>query len=188
MNNQPILFYSTRCSHSKQILDTLKALNKESLCRLFSIDGQPRDRLPPFLKSVPTLYVPESKDVYIGKDIYSYIAKPVSSRREIPTATPAQQAAANPSAGPKDYEPWTFEGTGSISEAYSSWTNSGAFSTDNQLQYTFLGAAANTPAPREPETKQSYDGGKQGRNDDISSRMEAMKKARDAEFKGIARQ
>jgi hypothetical protein len=89
---------------------------------------------------------------------------------------------------PKDYEPWTFEGTGSISEAYSSWTNSGAFSTDNQLQYTFLGAAANTPAPREPETKQSYDGGKQGRNDDISSRMEAMKKARDAEFKGIARQ
>jgi hypothetical protein len=188
MNNQPILFYSTRCSHSKQIIDTLKALNKESLCRMFSIDGQPRDRLPPFLKSVPTLYVPESKDVYIGKDIYSYIAKPVSSRREIPTSTPAQAAAQAPAAS-KDYEPWSFEGTGSLSDTYSSWNNTSAFNTDNQLNYTFLGAS-NTPAPREPEpqTKQSYDGGKQGRNDDISSRMEAMKKARESEFKGIARQ
>jgi hypothetical protein len=156
---------------------------------MFSIDGQPRDKLPGFLKSVPTLFVPESKDVYIGKDIYSYIAKPVSSRREIPTSTPAQAAAQAPTSGSKDYEPWSFEGTGTLSDTYSSWNNTSAFNTDNQLNYTFLGAT-NTPAPREPEpqTKQSYDGGKQGRNDDISSRMESMKKAREAEFKGIARQ
>ena len=81
MNNQPILFYSTRCSHSQQIIQTLKGLKKESLCRMFSIDGKTRQELPPFLKSVPTLYNPETKDVYIGKDIYAYIAKPVTSRR-----------------------------------------------------------------------------------------------------------
>jgi hypothetical protein len=107
MNNQPILFYSSRCAHSKQILDTLKALNKQGLCRMFLIDGKSREELPPFLKSVPTLYVPESKDVYIGKDIYSYIAKPVQSRREIPTAQAGQQkaTAAAPSG---DYQAWSF--------------------------------------------------------------------------------
>lgn len=185
MNNQPILFYSTRCSHSQQILQTLKAMNKESLCRMFSIDGKTRQQLPDFLKSVPTLYVPESKDVYIGKDIYSYIAKPVQSRREVPTKTPAQAA---PTAGPADYQPWSFAGTGSLSESFSSWDAPSRFTSDDQLNYTFLGAAMNTPAPREPETQQSYAGDKTGRNDDINSRLEQMKKARETEFKGIARQ
>jgi hypothetical protein len=187
MNNQPILFVSSRCSHCKQIVDTLKAMNKETLCRMFVIDGKTRQQLPDFLKSVPTLYVPESKDVYIGKDIYSYIAKPVAARREIPTTTPAQQAAQAPTAS-KDYEPWSFAGTGTLTESYSSWDNPGRFTQEDQLNYTFLGGAVNSPAPREPETKQSYDGQKAGRNDDVSSRMEAYKKQRDTEFKGIARQ
>lgn len=185
MNNQPILFYSTRCSHSQQILQTLKAMNKESLCRLFPIDGKTRQQLPDFLKSVPTLFVPESKDVYIGKDIYSYIAKPVQARREIPTTQPQQQQAA---AAPKDYQAWSFAGTGSLTESYSSWDNPSRFSTDDQLNYSFLGSSVSTPAPKEPETKQSFDGNKAGRNDDISSRLEQYKKMRDTEFKGISRQ
>jgi hypothetical protein len=187
MNNQPILFYSPRCSHSQQILQTLKAMNKESLCRMFSIDGKTRQQLPDFLKSVPTLYVPESKDVYIGKDIYSYIAKPVAARREIPTTTPAQQAAQQPQ-GPKDYQAWSFEGARGLTESFSSFENPTRFTNDDQLNYSYLGAATNTPAPREPETKQSYDGDKTNRNDDISSRLEQYKKMRDTEFKGIARQ
>jgi hypothetical protein len=184
MNNQPILFYSTRCSHSQQILETLKAMNKESLCRMFPIDGKTRQQLPDFLKSVPTLYVPESKDVYIGKDIYSYIAKPVQSRREIPT----QQAQQTQQQAPKDYQAWSFAGTGSLTESYSSWDNPGKFSTDDQLQYSFLGSTAATTGPKEPETKQSFEGDKSGRNDDISSRLEQYKKMRDTEFKGVARQ
>ena len=91
MNNQPILFVSSRCSNCAKIIETLKQLNKDTLCRMFYIDGKQRHELPAFLKSVPTLYVPESKDVYVGKDIYSYIAKPVVSRREVPVAQ-AQQA------------------------------------------------------------------------------------------------
>lgn len=159
---------------------------------MFPIDGKQRQELPPFLKSVPTLYIPESKDVYIGKDIYSYIAKPVQSRREIPTGRPQQQQ--QPSQGPTqqqqpsgDYTPWSFEGTGSLTETYSSWDSPGKFQ-NNELLYTFLGGATNTPAPAEPQTKQSYDGQKAGRNDDISSRLEQYKKVRETEFKGIARQ
>ena len=192
MNNQPILFVSSRCSHSKQIMDTLNALNKASLCRIFSIDGKGRQELPGFLKSVPTLYVPETKDVYIGKDIYSYISKPVSARREIPTNAPSA-GASTPQGGAQggalpNLEAWSFSGTGSLTESYSSWDNPGKFSTNDQLQYSYLGGTVATPVKPEPETKQSYDGDKQGRNDDINSRLEMLKKARDTEFKGIARQ
>lgn len=181
MNNQPILFVSSRCPNSAKIMDTLKQLNKDTLCRMFYIDGKQRHELPPFLKSVPTLYVPESKDVYVGKDIYSYIAKPVVSRREVPVAQ------ANPQA-PKDYQAWSFSGAGSLTESFSSWETPSKFTTDDQLNYSFLGGSVSTPAPQEPQTKQSFDGNKQGRNDDIASRMEQMKKARESEFKGIARQ
>ena len=182
MNNQPILFYSTRCSHSQQILTTLKALNKESLCRMFAIDGKQRNELPAFLKSVPTLYVPDSKDVYIGKDIYSYISKPVQSRREIPTQQSKQEAPPS-----NEYSPWSFEGAGTLTETYSSWDAPGKFQ-GNELLYTFLGQSTNTPTPPEPETKQSFDGQKNGRNDDVNSRLEQYKKTRETEFKGIARQ
>lgn len=188
MNNQPILFYSTRCSHSKQIIDTLKALNKSDLCRMFPIDGKTRQQLPEFLKSVPTLYAPESKDIYIGKDIYSYIAKPVQSRREVPTSSPAQKATAAPSTGAAEYQAWSFQGSGGFTESYSSWDTPGKFSTDDQLQYSFLGGSDNTPTAPEPQTKSSYDGNKGGRNDDVASRMEQYKKSRETEFKGIARQ
>jgi hypothetical protein len=192
MNNQPILFYSTRCAHSAQIINTLKTMNKADLCRMFPIDGKQRHELPPFLKSVPTLYIPDSKDTYIGKDIYAYIAKPVQSRREVPANTPATAAAAQTTGAPAatgDYQGWTFEGVRGITESYSSWDAPGKFTRDDQLQYTFLGGGGmSTPAPAEPQTKQSYDGDKQGRNDDLSSRMEQMKKARETEFKGIARQ
>lgn len=184
MNNQPILFVSSRCSNCAKIMETLKQLNKDTLCRMFYIDGKQRHELPAFLKSVPTLYVPESKDVYVGKDIYSYIAKPVVSRREVPVAQVQQ---AGPQA-PKDYQAWSFSGSGTLTESFSSWENPSKFTTDDQLNYSFLGGGMATPAAPEPQTKQSFDGAKQGRNDDVNSRLEQYKKTRETEFKGIARQ
>ena len=199
-NNQPILFYSTRCSHSKQIIDTLRMLKKETLCRMFPIDGLTRDKLPPFLKSVPTLFNPETKDVYIGKDIYAYISKPVQPRREVPTQQPPPSASAQvsnvrpappgaPGVAPpsKDFEAWSFGTASGFSDNYSSWDSPGNFSASDQLHYTFIGDTRATPVAPEPETKQSYDGAKEGRNADLASRMEAMQKQRDAEFGTIER-
>ena len=184
MNNQPILFYSSRCSHSQQIIETLKAMNKQNLCRMFLIDGKQRHELPAFLKAVPTLYIPESKDIYTGKDIYSYIAKPVQSRREVPTSQPQQAQQQAAPAG--DFQAWSFEGKGSMTDTYSSWSNPTSMGTD-QLLYSFLGNSGPTSGPTEPPTKQSYEGNKTGRNDDVSSRLEQYKKMRDNEFKGISR-
>jgi hypothetical protein len=189
--SQPILFYSSRDSHSKQILDTLKTLNKQDLCRMFPIDGKQRHELPPFLQRVPTLYVPETKDVFVGQAIFGYIAKPVSSRRDLPvTATPPAVPAATPGAVPGastmgNLESWSFGTSGGFSDSYSSWDGKSAATTD-QLHYSFLGAAPAPGAP-EPVTKQSYDGDKAGRNDDLGARLEQLQKQRDGEFKGVSR-
>jgi hypothetical protein len=180
--SQPYLFVHSKDQNCLKIVETLKQLNKDSLCRMVYIDGKQRTELPAFLKSVPTLYVPDTKDVYVGKDIYSYIAKPVTARREIPTGTSTGAAPTQ-----KDYQAWGFGG-GGFTDSYSSWEAPGKFMGDDQLQYSFLGGMAATPGPKEPETKQSYDGSKQGRNDDISSRLEQYKKVRETEFKGISRQ
>jgi hypothetical protein len=189
MNNQPVLFVSQRCSNCAKILETLKALNKDSLCRILYIDNYQRQQLPSFLKSVPTLYLPESKDVYVGKDIYAYISKPVTARREVPVQQTSQSGGlvGGAPAG-NDYQAWSFEGKSSMSDSYSSWETPTKFMDGDQLQYTFLSGFAGSPAPPEPQTKQSYEGGKQGRNDDLAARMEQMKKARESEFKGISRQ
>jgi hypothetical protein len=194
MNNQPILFYSTRCSHSQQIIQTLKGLKKENLCRMFPIDGKQRNELPPFLKSVPTLYNPETKDVYIGKDIYAYIAKPVTSRREVPTQQQPQVAAQQPTGsklsaqgGNEGIQEWSFASSMGFSDSYSDWGAPEKFIAD-ELHYTYIGNTQYTPPKPEPETKQSYDGDKAGRNNDLASRMEQMQKQRDAEFAGPVRQ
>ena len=192
MNNQPILFYSSRCSHSKQILDTLRTLNKQDLCRMFSIDGKQRNELPPFLQKVPTLYVPETKDIFVGQAIFGYIAKPVSARRELPTSqTPSSTPAATPGAVPgasalPSLESWSFGSAGGFSDSYSSWDGKQA-ATSDQLHYSFLGGPAPPPGAPEPTTKQSYDGDKMGRNDDLGSRLEKLQQQRDNEFKGVSR-
>ena len=188
MSSRPILFYSTRCAHSKQILDTLAALNKQNLCTLVAIEGKTRAELPPFLKSVPTLYNPETKDVFVGQDIFGYISKPVAARREVPNNTPAAGSAAGPSAtaAKGDLEAWSFGTSMGFSDSYSSWD--GKQSTTDQLYYTFLGPDTSSPGPAEPQTKQSYDGGKDGRNEDVASRLKKIQQARDNEFKGVTRQ
>jgi hypothetical protein len=186
MSNQPLLFVHPRDPNSMKILETLKALNKDTLCRIINIDGKQRHELPAFLKSVPTLYLPESKDLYVGSAINAFIAKPVTARREVPV----QQATGGGAAPVADgYSPWSFEGKGGLSDSYSSWDLTNKVVNSDQLRYTFLGGMApTTPTAPEPQTKQSYSGDKQGRNDDLASRLEEYKKSRDNEFKGISRQ
>ena len=161
---------------------------------MFSIDGKQRSELPSFLQKVPTLYVPETKDVFVGQAIFGYIAKPVSSRREVPTtATPPSAPALTPGAGmvpgapaTAALESWSFGTSGGFSDSYSSWDGKSAATTD-QLFYSFLGGPAPSAGAPEPTTKQSYDGDKTGRNDDLGSRLEQLQKQRDNEFKGVSR-
>lgn len=191
--SQPYLFYSERCPNSKQIIETLKALNKAGLYKFVLVDTLPRDQIPSFLKKVPTLYIPDTKDVVVGKDIYGYIAKPTNSRKELP-AKQEQIASGGAStmAPSSDYSAWGFEGTGRLSEAYSSWDDPAGFTSSGGSLYTFLDqpimsqGGASMPSGSQPSSENTIKS-KTGSNDDVSSRLEMMQKERENEFGGVQR-
>ena len=196
--SQPFLFYSERCPNSKQVLETLKALNKISLYKLVAVETIPRAQIPAFLKSVPTLYHPETKDVVVGKAIYGYIAKPTNARKEIPS-TAGGVAASGAVSAPQaigDLSPWGFEGMGRLTENYSMWDSPTSFVAEGGSMYTFLdggvpsasGGGSGLPSAAGPVTKNTLDDkSKTGSNDDVKKRMEEMEKRRESEFSGVAR-
>ena len=195
--SQPYLFYSERCPNSKQVIETLKALNKSSLYKFILVENIPRNQIPAFLKSVPTLYNPDTKDVIVGKDIYGYIAKPTNARKEIPQKEGAVNSAGAPmkDAPIGDLSPWGFEGMGRLTESYSMWDSPSSFVTGGGSMYTFLDGSSAGPAPgggaglpgaNGPNTENTIKS-KTGSNDDVKSRMEEMEKRRESEFSGIPR-
>ena len=189
--SQPYLFYSERCPHSKQIIETLKALNKASLYKFILVENLPRNQIPAFLKAVPTIYNPETKEAVTGKDIYGFIAKPTNARKEIPEKAGSVQASGQQGA-PQQYgelSPWGFEGSGRMTESYSSWDAPTSFVSDGNSMYTFLGGGPAVPATRGaampaangPDTENTIKS-KTGSNDDVKRRMESMQKQRESEF------
>lgn len=200
--SQPYLFYSDQCPNSKQIIETLKALNKSSLYKFVLINrSTPRDQIPAFLKAVPTLYVPETKETIVGKDIYGYIAKPTNARNEKPvketnSAGASIGGAPQPSGGGGggDYSAWGFEGSGRLSESYSMWDSPGNFASEGGSMYTFLdGSSSNINTGGAgmpsggPSTENTIAKTKTGSNDDVSKRMEQMALQRKSEFGSIER-
>jgi len=195
--SQPYLFYSERCPNSKQVIETLKALNKTGLYKFILVESIPRNQIPAFLKSVPTLYNPETKDVVVGKDIYGYIAKPTNARKEIPQkegAVTASGTTGQITAPMGDLSPWGFEGMGRLTESYSMWDSPTTFASGGGSNYTFLDGAsfggntagAGLPAGKEPSSENTIQS-KTGANDDIKLRMNAIQKQRESEFAPVTR-
>lgn len=185
--SQPYLFYSERCPNCKQIIETLKGLNKAGLYKFILVESLPRDQIPGFLKKVPTLYIPDTRDVIVGKDIFGYIAKPTNSRKEIPTQQAQIAQGGASAAAPGEYNPWGFEGSGGLGERYSLWDTPNQFASEGGSMFTFLDGSSNGPmAPPEPTSENTIKS-KSGANGDIAARMEAMTLQREKEFGGIQR-
>jgi hypothetical protein len=182
--SQPYLFYSDKCSNSKQIIETLKALNKVGLYKFVLVDTMQRNQIPAFLTKVPTLYNPETKDVVVGKDIYGYIAKPTNARKELPAKGESAPAAAQATIG--DLSAWGFEGMGRLTESYSSWDTPTNFSSDGGSLYTFLGGTT-VSGPPEPTSQNTISKEKAGTNEDVKARMKLMEDQRKSEFSGVER-
>ena len=189
---QPYLFYSDRCPNSKQVIETLKALNKSSLYKFVSVDSLQKQQiqsLPFQLTKVPTLYLPTTKDVIVGKDIFGQIAKPTNSRNDVPNKESAPMGNTGPDKPMGELSPWGFEGGGRLTESYSSWNTPTSFTDDGNSMYTFLGGMAQVAAggvglaAQGPETKNTLDDkSKTGSNEDVKKRMEEMEKMREKEF------
>jgi len=183
--SQPYLFYSERCPHSNQIIETLKGLNKSGLYKFVLVESLARNQIPAFLKKVPTLYIPDTKEVLIGKDIFGYISKPTNSRKELPTK--GTNGVPTGSAPTGDISAWGFEGAGRLSESYSMWDTPASFASDGNSLYTFIGDTTRTPELAREPTSENTIKSKTGSNDDISARLEAIEAQRKNEFSGISR-
>ena len=193
-NNQPYFFYSNRCSNCSQIIETLKALNKSSLYKFILVESLPRDQIPSFLKKVPTLYIPSTKEVIVGKnEIFGYIAKPTNARNELPTKSaeaPVAQGGASQAIG--DISAWGFEGSGGLTENYSSWDNPNSYTSMGGSMYTFLSepiinqGGDGLPAGKQVESENTIKS-KTGSNDDVAARMAAMEEQRKKEFTTVSR-
>lgn len=193
-NNQPYFFYSNRCANCAQIIETLKALNKAGLYKFILVESLPRNQIPPFLKKVPTLYIPDTKEVIVGKnEIFGYIAKPTNARNELPTKsseTPIAQGGSSQVIG--DISAWGFEGTGTLTEHYSSWDSPGSYTMTGGSMYTFLSepitnqGGAGLPTSGGVQSENTVKS-KTGSNDDVAARMAAMEEQRKKEFTTVSR-
>jgi hypothetical protein len=194
MASQPYFFYSNRCSNCSQVIETLKGLNKAGLYKFILVESLPRDQIPSFLKKVPTLYLPETKEVIVGKaEIFAQIAKPTNARKELPTKQPVATGGASEQIM-GDISAWGFEGTGSLTEHYSDWNAPSSFTAAGGSMYTFLNepiasggqAPAGVPSSGGVASENTIKS-KTGANDDIAVRMAAMEEQRKKEFGSISR-
>ena len=194
MASQPYFFYSNKCTNCSQVIETLKALNKAGLYKFILVESLPRNQIPSFLKKVPTLYLPETKEVIVGKsEIFAQIAKPTNARKELPNKEAIQSGGSSQQII-GDISAWGFEGMGSLTEHYSDWNAPTSFTGGGGSMYTFLNEQFSTGSTSAAEVPSS--GGvasentiksKTGSNDDVSARMAAMEEQRKKEFGGVAR-
>lgn len=185
--SQPYLFYSERDANSKQVIETIKGLNKGGLYKFIQVETLDRKQIPSWLTKVPTLYVPDTKDVVVGKDIYGFIAKPTNSRKEVPSKNDAGVSAPNQFG---ELSAWGFEGNGMIGESYALWDTPGQFvNKEGTSRYTFLdGSNSAQLGPPAPTSKNTLDDKtKSATNADVMARMEQMNNQRKNEFSGISR-
>ena len=132
--------------------------------------------------------MPDSKEVIVGKDIFGYISKPTNSRKELPTKSEGGAATGSSAAFTGDVSAWGFEGSGRLSEAFSSWDTPTSFSSDGNSLYTFLGETTKSAELSRDVTKsENTIKSKTGSNDDVSSRLEMLQNQRKNEFSGISR-
>lgn len=191
--NQPYFFYSNKCTNCSQVIETLKALNKAGLYKFILVESLPRNQIPSFLKKVPTLYIPETKEVIVGKnEIFAQIAKPTNARKELP----AKQEISTGGSSEQimgDISAWGFEGQGGLTETYSDWNAPNSFTAVGGSMYTFLnepistgGSNAGMPSGGGVTSENTLKS-KTGANDDVAARMAAMEEQRKKEFTSITR-
>lgn len=67
------LFYSDGfCEHSKRCKDRINKLGLAGLINLWNIDN-PAINIPPFIQSVPTIYLADSRKVLVGRELFEWI-------------------------------------------------------------------------------------------------------------------
>ncbi len=66
------LFYSNYCQHSKRFLEQLNKAGLQNTLSMCCIDD-PNINLPPFVQSVPTLYLSNERKVLVDDDLFTWL-------------------------------------------------------------------------------------------------------------------
>jgi hypothetical protein len=86
MDRLPIIVYAMNHDASDKVLEVIKVMNKSSYFRYICIQEVSRDGIPPGVNRVPSIYMPDTKQVLVGhSQIMPFLARPVETRREAPT-------------------------------------------------------------------------------------------------------
>lgn len=93
-----VLFYSMQCQHSRSLINFIKANVPQIISNgiLFVCIDNPQVEIPPFIRSVPTLYLPVQKAVLTENDIYTWFKNIiVSYNSQMQQQIPRQGATQN---------------------------------------------------------------------------------------------
>jgi len=196
MPTNSFIFYSDRCPNCSKLIETLKAFNKMNLYKFYRVEDIPRDKIPPYLKAVPTLYNPETKQLLVSlSQILGEISKPSDARSDVPVKE--VQAKDNLTAA-DSLEPWNFTGKNMLTEAFSMWNQNpnapAEFSVTDSGLYTSWAQGITPEQPRNMQgagqaapSSQNTMGGKGSAQSEIDQRMKAMESERKNSFAAVSR-
>lgn len=164
MNQTNLLFYSNRCTHSRQFLQQLQTLPCASSVHQVCIDTTPRERIPSTVRSVPTLIVAGSLNPLVGDAAFQWLHTERQRAQQQQSQQQQQQQQAMGGGGGGSVaggEPSAWQSTemgASFSDTYSFLDSGGASIPKN---FAFVeGGAANVKQPpalsQQPHPSQQY--------------------------------
>lgn len=176
MKDKPILFYSPNCQHCKILWQNLS--EKNLLDNIHKINIH-ENQIPSNITSVPTLLI-KGRPLLTGNAIELFFNSYIpnnnnSTKNNVPKNNEIHK---NIEESIKDFLP---------GEMGSAWSDNYSYlDTDNPIDhsYSFL-SNTNTGIPDITSTNNNYSNdrnSKNGKNDDISRRMEALKSSREMDI------
>lgn len=66
------LFYSNYCQHSKRLIEELKKVGAQNNFSMCCVDD-PNINLPPFIQSVPTIYLANERKILVNENLFSWV-------------------------------------------------------------------------------------------------------------------
>lgn len=117
--NNPVLFYSTKCPHCKEILSMLQNTN----LNIKTISIEQLDKMPSFLKVVPTIVTDPQSQPITGSKVFDWFNTFTNTNTTTaPQSTPSPQQEPMPQSAPKsdgDVVPFFNNEMSGFSDSYS---------------------------------------------------------------------
>jgi glutaredoxin len=81
-NSNTYLFYSNACVHCIELLKVMKETGVLNKLKLICVDKVDHNKLPKFVKSVPTVFFKKSNQVMTGESIFQWLDKQYGTRSD----------------------------------------------------------------------------------------------------------